>query len=70
VFCRKSLAPPLCCRKSKVSKVTGLGSQKTGKEKPFGGMKAEDASRSRRASCYPKAAASSPARVSVSLEAL
>jgi hypothetical protein len=45
VFCRKSLASPLCCRKSKVSEVTRRGPQKVGKEKAFGGTKAEDASR-------------------------
>jgi hypothetical protein len=70
VFCRKSLAPPLCCRKSKVSEVTGRGPQKTGKEKAFGGTKAEDASRRQRVSCYSKAAVSSPTHVSVLLEAV
>jgi hypothetical protein len=41
-----------------------------GKEKAFGGAKAEDTSRRQRARCYPKAATSPPARVSVLLEAL
>jgi hypothetical protein len=70
VFCRKSLAPPLCCRKLKVSKVTKRGPRRTSKEKAFGGMKVEDASQRRCTSCYPKAAASSLACVSVLLEAL
>jgi hypothetical protein len=70
VFCRKSLAPPLCCRKLKVSEVTRRGPQRTSKEKAFGGTKAEDASQRWCTSCYPKAAASSPACVSVLLEAL
>jgi hypothetical protein len=70
MFCRKSLALLLCCRKSKVSKVTGRGLQKTGNEKAFGGTKAEDVSRRHCASYYLNAAASSLARVIVLLEAL
>jgi hypothetical protein len=70
VFCSKSLALPLCCRKLKVSKITERGPQKTCKEKAFGGTEAEDTSRRRCASYNQKAAASSPARVSVLLKAL
>jgi hypothetical protein len=70
VFYKKSLVPPSCCRKSKASEVTGRGPRKTGKEKAFGDAKARDAGQRWHASCYPKAAASSPAHVSVLLEVL
>jgi hypothetical protein len=70
VFYMKSLAPPLCCKKPKVSEVIGRGPQKMGKEKAFEGTKAEDVSQRWCTNYYPMAAASSPARVSVSLEAL
>jgi hypothetical protein len=70
VFCRKSLAPPSCCRKSKASEVTERGPRKIGKEKAFGDAKARDAGQRRHASCYPKTDASSPAHVSVLLEVL
>jgi hypothetical protein len=41
-----------------------------GKEKAFGGVKADDVSQRQHAHCYLKAAASPLARVSVLLEAL
>jgi hypothetical protein len=58
------------CRKSKVSEVTRRGPRKIGKEKAFGGSKAEDAGRRRCASCYPKLSASPPTHVSDLFEAL
>jgi hypothetical protein len=70
VFCRKTLASPVCHRKSKVSEVTGRGPQKMGKEKAFRGTKAEEASQRQGTSCYPKVVTSSLTPVSVLLEAL
>jgi hypothetical protein len=70
MFSRESLAPPSCCRKLKASEVTGQGPGMTSKEKAFGGVMARDASQRWHAMCYPKATASSLARVSVLLEAL
>jgi hypothetical protein len=58
------------CKKSKVLEVSRRGPQKMGKEKAFGGAKAEDVCQRRGTSYYPKGAASPPARVSVLLEAL